>query len=380
MANLIKNGEGTILNDWSVTNTTIVGSNFKIVEGQMLQSMILTDVTKSSKYKLSYTCNELRSTASYLLLTVGLGLGQYNTYWFPVQFTGYVEIPFDMNEDAQNIIFEVVGDLTIRDIRLDTYSELSGEDKLALQKVSINGEKWDKVIEFTSATGKLNADMLEGLINTTLNRFANTSGTITQENGEVVFLNGTTAANSTAAMKLSSVGLLIADTKNLDGSWHWDTAVTGAGISASAIVTGVLSAITISGVHITASSMTGGIITGVTMEGNTMYSGDRTTGNYIELTPSGELRAYKNHKRILMFNTGEAGVLYIDNAGESTGITLRSKGVIYGMEGAVISATNSDLILSAGSHYIKIPYGPGGTIEIQGDLYVDGMVYAHGFD
>lgn len=378
MSNIVNNGEGTSLSGWALSNTSL-NNGFRIVNGYMLQTIVLTPETTANKYKLSFNVSELRNRKSHITLTVGLSDGGFNTYWFPIQFAGYAEIVFDMNQEAQNITFEIVGNLTISDVRLDTFSELSGEDKLALQKVNSNGEKWDRIIEATSSTGKLNADMLEGLINTTLNRFANASGTITQENGETVYLNGTTPENSTSALKISSAGILIADTKNLDGSWHWTTATSGAGISASAIVTGVLSAIEINGVSIIASSITGGTITGVTMEGNTMYSGDRVAGNYVALT-NGQLQAYKNHKRIFLLNTGESGVLYLDNADDTTGVVLRSNATIYGMTGAAVTATNSDLILSAGSHYIKIPYGPGGTIEIQGNVYVAGEVWANNID
>ena len=58
------------------------------------------------------------------------------------------------------------------------------------------------------------------------------------------------------AMKLSSAGLAIANAKDTNGDWVWRTAITGEGISADEITTGILTAIIISGVTISGSDIT----------------------------------------------------------------------------------------------------------------------------
>lgn len=363
MANLIKNGEGTTLTDWSNTNTTI-DNGFKISAGGIAQTIVITDANRSTKYKLSYNAKELRDNKSYFLLTVSLVTGGYNTCFVPIQFSGLAEIPLTISADAQTIIFEVVGNLTISNLVMDIDSELTPQDKLNLLKVSENGAKWDKVIEFTSATGKLNADMLEGLINTTLNRFTNTSGTIIQENGETLYLNGTTVANSTAAMKLGSTGLLIADSKNTDGTWKWATAVTGAGISATAIVTGILSAITISGVNIVSSSTTSTTITGAIMENNILYSGDRTTGNYMKID-GGLITVYKANKRVFVVNSDGAVDMWAED--EVQWLSIKPKDTFNSKNYSTIkiSGGTQGLRLLTGNSSITMDYD--GTIAIAGN-------------
>lgn len=395
MANILKNSDGTTLEGWFSENTTI-DNGFNIAQGRMLQTSILTNLMKTEKYKLAYTCNELRSTNSYFLLTVGFGAGEYNTYFFPIQFLGFSEVPFPVSSIIQTIEFEIVGDLTVSDIGIETVSELSDTEKLALQKTSENSEYWDRIIDTTSNTGKLRAEMLEGLINTTLNRFANTSGTITQENGEIVFLNGTTPDDSTAAMKLSSVGLLIADTKNTDGSWHWDTAVTGAGISASAIVTGVLSAITINGVDIIASNITGGHMTGVVMEGNTAYFGDRSTGNYMSLTDDGSfLQMFYGGKAVLQAIADPYGGFFMKERGAESGTWVASKVSYYGEGnyagirsgkgiGLLSEGPNEIMIRNQSSKIIILPDGavmidtPSKPVYVYGDVDINGSLTVNG--
>lgn len=365
MANMIKNGEGVTLVDWSAINTSIY-TGFNISKGSMTQTITVSDADKSTNYKLSYNAKEIRDSKSYFLLTVSLVTGGHNTCFVPIQFGGLTEIPLIISEDVLTITFEIVGDLIISDLVMDADSVLTPQDRLNLVKVSENGAKWDKVIEFTSATGKLKADMLEGLINTTLNRFANTSGTIVQENGETLYLNGTTVENSTAATKLGSSGLLIADSKDVNDAWEWVTAVSGAGISAAAIVTGILSAITISGVNIVSSTITSTTITGVTIEGSTIYSGDRINGNYVKID-SGLLEVYRNNFRTFFVTSSEDGTMYLDpSSATEQGLAFNAKQVFDGVNYASVRSLTDGLRFLCGNSYINLNYS--GTIDIHGTI------------
>ena len=56
-------------------------------------------------------------------------------------------------------------------------------------------------------------------------------------------------------------------------------------------------------VSIVGGTITGGTINGITMEGSTIYAGNRTTGNYTEISSGGNIRVYQNNYQVASFWT-----------------------------------------------------------------------------
>jgi len=145
---------------------------------------------------------------------------------------------------------------------------LNGQLKITNKKVleaeaiiNANKAEWDKIKDITNELGNVITERLEGSINAGSNLITNTESTVTFDGIGILAKNHKYDLHATMATRLSSAGLLIADSKNPDGSWNWRTAITGSGISADAINTGTLSAITIDGVTITGTEIQGGKIT-----------------------------------------------------------------------------------------------------------------------
>lgn len=236
--------------------------------GNVSQGITLTTAEKADKYKLSYVCSDIGNGKSYIRIYATLNDGTYKTYFMPIQFVGNISLDLSIDTSSTYLQFDVIGDATLTNITLAT------NDDPTIEYVKNNVGYWDRIKNVTNDIGKVRTEMLEGLLNLTVNAFANESGTITQENGVMTFLNGTTVADSTQAVQITGGAIRIANTKNTDGSWKWSTAINGSGINADAITTGILRAIELSGVNINGSTMTTGTLTGCKIIGGELYIGD----------------------------------------------------------------------------------------------------------
>lgn len=246
--------------------------------GNVSKGITLDSTNKADNYKLSYKCSSIGNGKSYIRIYATSSDSSYKTYFMPVQFSGDVEFELSIDPDSNFLQFNMIGDATISGITLQTV------ESYAMEYVKENAGYWDRIKDITSKTGKVRTDMLEGLINMTVNAFSNESGTITQENGVMTFLNGSTVDDSTQAVQIVGGAIRIANTKNGDGSWNWTTALTGAGINAATIIAETFSALNITGVTITAGTITGGTINGVTIKGSEFISNSDNSTRIMELT------------------------------------------------------------------------------------------------
>lgn len=129
-------------------------------------------------------------------------------------------------------------------------------DMFSIKRAAENANK--KVSQVVDEHGNLIASKLSGTLQTAIETVEGSkNGGMTYVPGVgIVLHNQPTQEESTEAMLLTANGLLISNSRNIDGSWRWRTAATGESISADAITTGELTAITINGVTITGSSIT----------------------------------------------------------------------------------------------------------------------------
>lgn len=272
--------------------------------GNLSKGITLSSENKADRYKLSYNCSNIGSGKSFIRIYATVTEG-YKTYFMPVQFNGQVNFELSIDDEATFLQFDVIGDATITGITFETVVDAT------MQYVKENAKYWDMVKEFTSSTGKLRADMLEGLIDLTVNAFANESGTITQKDGVMTWLNGTTVANSTQAVQITGGAIRIANSKLANGEWNWTTAISGAGINAATIIAETFAALNITGVTITSGTITGGTINGVTIRGSTIYAGDTDNGNYTEIDNEGIVRCYTGGLRTISLVRRPNGIVDI---------------------------------------------------------------------
>lgn len=315
--------------------------------GNISQGIVLTPDNKADSYRISWNCTAIGSGKSYIRIYATIGAEGYKTYFFPIQFLGPTEFEFSFDTSSTYLEFDVIGDATIQAITLETTI-----DNSAAEYVKENAPYWDRIKEITSNTGKVRTEMLEGLINMTVNAFANESGTITQENGVMTWLNGTTVANSTQAVQITGGAIRIANSKTPNGEWNWTTAINGAGINAATIIAETFAALNITGVTITGGTITGGTVNGVNMIGGSIKIGDDINGGtYTEIDKGGVIRGYCQGRRTFVLEHVAEGRLHIgENIGDgkSQGITIQLGADILGMRGPMISVSRSDyLILDA---------------------------------
>jgi hypothetical protein len=114
----------------------------------------------------------------------------------------------------------------------------------------------NKVNNVIDEHGNLIAEKLTGSLNTAITQIENSTSTVTFDDRGIITHDQPIEIESIKAILITSDGILIANAKNVDGTWKWRTAVTADGISADEINTGTLTAINISGVTITGSTLT----------------------------------------------------------------------------------------------------------------------------
>lgn len=215
-------------------------------------------------------------------------------------------------ERVYNVLTETNESVVLGNILDDIRGSLAGigeAKRQAQEAVDIlddNMPNWNRIKAITNDLGNVITQKLDGTIKTSQNKIENGTGTVSFIDNGILIHNQPTEQASTWAMKLTSGGLAIADTKNGDGTWKWTTMATGAGIVADSIVAGILQGIVIEGVDITGSTITGGTINGVTINGSTIYVGDRATGNYIELSPNNPIKVWRDN--VLVSSLGYSAI------------------------------------------------------------------------
>lgn len=123
-----------------------------------------------------------------------------------------------------------------------------------------NGTLWQaandgRIDGIIDSNGKLLAAKIEGIINTAIAKVQNANGTVSFDDRGLVVHDLAAEINSSKAVLISSTGILIANSKDVNGNWVWRTAITGDSISADQITAGTLRAINIEGVNITGSNI-----------------------------------------------------------------------------------------------------------------------------
>ena len=333
--------------------------------GNISKGITLDSTNKAERYKLSYNCVNIGSGKSYIRIYATV-LGGYKTYFMPVQFSGQVEFELSIDSEATFLQFDMIGNATLTGITLETVVDAT------MQYVKENATYWDKIKDITSDTGKVRTDMLEGLINMTLNAFANESGTITQENGVMTFLNGKTVKDSTQAVQITGGAIRIANSKLPNGEWNWTTAISGAGINAATIIAETFAALTITGVTITGGTMKTGTLSGCTLMGGELFIGNeppingdisRYTG--LKIDRNGRITGYVDGNvtyRLLHANEGRLH-LFKGDSGVSIDSSWRR-----------IYSEGGELNLYAGAPKTN---QNGATLNTRIVMHEDGDIYVH---
>lgn len=277
----------------------------------------------TEEYKLTYTCSNIGTGNSFLIIQGA------NTYFFPMQFVGQQEIKFKAS--LSGVVTCVLhGDAIISNLTLATYENVSEGDRRAIELVKNESSYWDRIKEITNNLGKVRTEMLEGLINLTVNAFANESGTITQENGVMTFLNGSSPATSTQAVQITGGAIRIANNKDASGNWIWTTAISGAGINAQTIIADTLATVDFSAANIQACDVTLAHLKGCDIKGgelwigNTMPESEAQMGAYtgMRILSDGKIKGYYQGKESFTLTHSHSGKLTLTDSINHASVVL----------------------------------------------------------
>lgn len=298
---------------------------FTNLSGAINAQVTVTSDMVSEEYKLTYTCSSIGSGKSFLLIT---GI---NTYLFPLQFVGQQEVKFKAKFGSV-VTCVSKGDASISGLTLSTYSNVSEGDRAALELVKSDSSYWDRIKKITDDAGKVRTNMLEGLINLTINAFANESGTITQENGIMTFMNGTKPENSTQAVQICGGAIQISNNKDANGNWIWSTAINGAGIHADTIIASTLDALDFSAAKIKSCDVTTAHLKGCDIKGGELWIGDTmpeneaAMGNYtgMRVLSDGRIKGYYLGQDSFTLKHSHSGELILTDSVNGNSVVLSS--------------------------------------------------------
>lgn len=369
---------------------------FKNLSGSINAQNTITNEMISDEYTLTYTCNSIGNGNSFLVIK---GL---STYFFPMQFVGKQEMRFKANLNGV-VTCVLHGNASISDLTLSTYSNITEADRNAIELVKNESDYWARIKEITNNIGKVRAEMLEGLINLTANAFANETGTITQENGIMTFLNGSSPATSTQAVQITGGAIRIANNKDANGNWIWTTAISGAGINAQTIIADTLATVDFSAANIQAANVTLAHLKGCDIKGGEMWVGssmpesEATMGNYtgMRVLSDGRIKGYYQGTESFTLAHSHSGQLTLkDPINQNSLILSGSK-----TEEATLYTTDRNIVIMKGTPQSvngrlvnpRIELTDGaidlyafrdsgtqvGTVTIAGDLVVRGNITAY---
>lgn len=346
------------------------------------KEIAIIDDMKADKYTLSYSSESI-SICSFLTMYTTSKDGSKSTIVVPVQFAGNNSIEIEFPKDTA--ILEIVyKGSTLNNLILSTV--VTPYMEFIQEKATL----WDKVQDIVNEQGKLRADMMEGIINLTMNAFANEGGTITQENGVMTFLNGATADESTQAVQITGGAIRIASNRKSDGSWNWQTALTGAGINADVINAGSLNGMFINGGQIEGTIIKGcqarfGVFgyayTDIEASGdiNSYYQPDGKTS-----VPTVRVRKAREGRIELGQNLNDNSKPCILIHSVSDIPFVSDSQVEQPPQGSLIDAGGEGLVIRHGDSYIVFWGGgihiwPGGArLNIHGDVFIDGQLEVSG--
>ena len=296
---------------------------FKNLSGAINVQNTITNEMISDEYTLTYTCNSIGNGNSFLIIKGS------STYFFPMQFVGKQEIRFKAN--LSGVVTCVLhGNASVSNLTLSTYSNITEADRNAIELVKNESSYWDRIKDITNNLGKVRTEMLEGLINLTVNAFANESGTITQENGIMTFLNGSSPATSTQAVQITGGAIRIANNKDARGNWIWTTAISGAGINAQTIIADTLATVDFSAANIQAANVTLAHLKGCDIKGGEMWVGssmpesEATMGDYtgMRVLSDGRIKGYYQGLESFTLTHSHSGKLTLTDSINNASVVL----------------------------------------------------------
>ncbi len=253
--------------------------------------------------------------------------------------------------------------------------------------VNTSAPDWNQILNITNSLGQVLAEKIAGTLGLSVTQIANSTTTMSITDNGIYFQNQPTTENSTFACLLNSTGILFANSKDTDGNWVWQTAISAEGVVATEVDAAALNGLNIQGVTITGGTINGGTINGITMEGSTIYAGDRQNGNYIQISNTGSIYGYADNNPIFLFETGnqEGRLILYDSNDNNNTIELYSQNQLpwgsYETLGSALISGNNTLFIGGPrcqDLYITLRNAQCMSIDDSGDVTIYGNLRVKG--
>jgi len=280
----------------------------------------------------------------------------------------------------------VLGD-AIKDMR-STFSGVKKDVEEVKATISENSANWNKVSEIVNESGDIVLGKLNALTNIAT-KIVNSTGTFEQLDNCLYWHDQPLEVDSTFATKWGSQGLVFANSKDTDGNWEWQAALSSDGLIATNVTASCLEAIQAHVLSLVVDNLVGKVIQGVTIIGSTILAGNENNGTtFTMIDTHGDIIRFANGKKVLELSgsTGDGGGTILLTAYDGSGTLLIDTNIVSGSDRcARIDANGIALSIINSGTGANITIGNGISIDpgsndvsIEGNVYVSGELHASG--
>lgn len=254
---------------------------------------------------------------------------------------------------------------------------------------------WEKLDAVLDDLGNLLPQKLKGDLSLATVSILNSTGTFEHRDNGLYWQNQPTKAASTFATFWGAQGIMFARSKDENGEWRWESAMTAEGVVATKVIASALEGLTVKSVTSESSTMKTSTLEGCTIKGGELWIGENIDGFFTGccITKDGFVKGYyqgtqtysivhtpSGKLRLISPTTGTEVILdsYKNELYSSkSGFTIQN-GVDYeSYDGRKVNTrieVNRDVIdlyvfSSGGSQ-------PGG-VYVHGNLHVEGDIYCY---
>ena len=251
----------------------------------------------------------------------------------------------------------VLGD-AIKDMR-SSFNSVRKDVQEVKQRVDDSATEWDKAAELIDNSGNLVLGKLNALTQIAT-KIINSTGTFVQSDNYSMWHDQPIEADSTFATKWSAQGLVFANSKKLDGTWNWQTAISASGVMATELTASCLNTVTANILSLVVENLIGKTITGITINGSKFISSNNT-GSSMTLD-SGRIDFKNSGGGTSILNSAELG-LWNNNRT----VLLEAYNSFSLGAGSILSSSGT-MIVGSRSYSNRITFSDDGTIRLNAGL------------
>lgn len=254
---------------------------------------------------------------------------------------------------------------------------------------------WNKLNAVLDDLGNLLPKKLKGDLSLATVSILNSTGTFEHRDNGLYWQNQPTKEASTFATFWGAQGIMFARSKDENGEWKWESAMTAEGVVATKVIASALEGLTVKSVTSESSTMKTGTLEGCTIKGGELWIGENIDGAFTgcSISRDGRVKGYYQGIQTYSIIHTPSGQLKLVSPTSGAEIVLDSfKNELYSLQSGFTIQNGVDQISYDGRkvntrieitrdviHLYAFSSGgsqPGG-IYVHGNLHVEGEVHAY---